>query len=164
MQFLLSPENFDYTQVDFSNYMWGNFARNEKYMKYFVANKDAIIPQIKERIKKTMQVRRRKEFYMDFCLIETKCGKYRWFRAKKKSPLNGIYSVAMSFCFGFRRPKGGSILRNLNAQGYKASPAQFPACGREFTHHSARGPEGPSGDSPATVPSIQNIDFNRPLH
>ena len=52
LQFLLSPENFDYTQVDFSNYMWGNFARNEKYMKYFVSNKDAIIPQIKERIEK----------------------------------------------------------------------------------------------------------------
>lgn len=26
LQFLLDPENFDYTQVDFSNYMWGNFA------------------------------------------------------------------------------------------------------------------------------------------
>ena len=52
LQFLLCPENFDYTQVDFSNYMWENFARHERYMKCFVAHKDAIIPQIKERIEK----------------------------------------------------------------------------------------------------------------
>ena len=46
----------------------------------------------------------------------------------------------------------------------KAVPAQFPTNpGREFTRHSARGPEGPLGDSPATVPSIQNIAFNRPF-
>ena len=45
----------------------------------------------------------------------------------------------------------------------KAAPAQFPACGREFTRHSARGPEGPLGGSLATVLSIQNIDFNRPF-
>ena len=32
--------------------MWENFARHERYMKCFVAHKDAIIPQIKERIEK----------------------------------------------------------------------------------------------------------------
>ena len=52
LQFLLCPENFDYTQVDFSNYMWENFARQEKYMKHFIAHKDSIIPRIKERIEK----------------------------------------------------------------------------------------------------------------
>ena len=52
LQFLLDAENFDYTQVDFSNYMWENFARHEKYMNYFVAHKDAIIPQIQSRIEK----------------------------------------------------------------------------------------------------------------
>ena len=32
----------------------------------------------------------------------------------------------MSFCFGFRRPKGGSTLRDLNAQGGKAAlPPRF---------------------------------------
>ena len=45
----------------------------------------------------------------------------------------------------------------------RAAPAQFPAAGREFTRHSARGPEGPLGDFPTTVLSIQNIDFNRPF-
>ena len=39
----------------------------------------------------------------------------------------------------------------------KAAPAQFPACGREFTRHSARGPEGPLGgisvNSPPRGPS-----------
>lgn len=52
LQFLLNPEEFDYTQVDFSNYMWVNFARKAKYMKYFIAHKDTIISSVKERIEK----------------------------------------------------------------------------------------------------------------
>lgn len=51
LQFLLDPENFDYTQVDFSNYMWGNFAGRVQFRKYFVANKNILIPQIKRRVK-----------------------------------------------------------------------------------------------------------------
>ncbi len=51
LKFLLHPETFDYTQVDFSNYMWTNFAKHEKYMKFFVLNKNKIIPKIKERIR-----------------------------------------------------------------------------------------------------------------
>ena len=51
LQFLLDPENFDYTQVDFSNYMWGNFAGHVQFRKYFVANKNILIPQIKRRVK-----------------------------------------------------------------------------------------------------------------
>ena len=51
LQFLLNPESFDYSQVDFTNYMWENFARREKYMNYFIAHKDAIIPRIQNRIK-----------------------------------------------------------------------------------------------------------------
>ena len=51
LQFLLRPEKFDYNQVDFSNYMWENFARQEKYMEYFIDHKDVIVPRIIERIK-----------------------------------------------------------------------------------------------------------------
>ena len=51
LQFLLDSESFDYSQVDFSNYMWENFARHEKYMNCFIAHKDAIIPMIQNRIK-----------------------------------------------------------------------------------------------------------------
>lgn len=51
LQFLLDSESFDYSQVDFSNYMWENFARHEKYMSCFIAHKDAIIPIIQNRIK-----------------------------------------------------------------------------------------------------------------
>ncbi len=50
LQFLLDQEAFDYTQVDFSNYMWDNFARHEKYMKCFITHKDPIISKIKRRI------------------------------------------------------------------------------------------------------------------
>ena len=50
LQFLLKPSEFDYSQVDFSNYMWENFARHEQFMRCFVAHKEAIIPKIVERI------------------------------------------------------------------------------------------------------------------
>ena len=60
-------------------------------------------------------------------------------------PKQKATAKAVAFCFGFRRPEGGFTLRYFNAQGGKAAPAQFPACGREFTRHSARGPEGPLG-------------------
>lgn len=50
LDFLLSPETFDYSQVDFSNYMWQNCARNNKYLPYFINAKEKIIPQIKKRI------------------------------------------------------------------------------------------------------------------
>lgn len=52
LQFLLDSESFDYSQVDFSNYMWENFARHEKYMNCFINHKDAIIPKIQKRIEK----------------------------------------------------------------------------------------------------------------
>lgn len=50
LQFLLYSESFDYSQVDFSNYMWENFARHEKYMNCFITHKDVIIPRIQKRI------------------------------------------------------------------------------------------------------------------
>lgn len=50
LQFLLDPDSFDYSQVDFSDYMWENFARQEKYMTYFITHKDDIIPRIQKRI------------------------------------------------------------------------------------------------------------------
>ena len=68
LQFLLCPENFDYTQVDFSNYMWENFARQEKYMKHFIAHKDSIIPQIKERIEKNEASEEEKRILYGFLL------------------------------------------------------------------------------------------------
>lgn len=68
LQFLLCPENFDYTQVDFSNYMWENFARQEKYMKHFIAHKDSIIPKIKERIEKNEASEEEKRILYGFLL------------------------------------------------------------------------------------------------
>ncbi|MFI3227295.1 MAG: SIR2 family protein [Clostridia bacterium] len=50
LQFLLDPETFDYSKVDFSNYMWVNFARYPKYMHYFIQNKQLLIPKIKEHL------------------------------------------------------------------------------------------------------------------
>ena len=52
LQFLLSPNTFDYTKVDFSNYMWENFARRPRFMKFFIEHKDQIVPNIQEKLKK----------------------------------------------------------------------------------------------------------------
>ena len=51
LHFLLHPNEFDYTKVDFSDYMWVNFARHQEYMDLFVEHKDEIIPLIQERMK-----------------------------------------------------------------------------------------------------------------
>jgi hypothetical protein len=51
LQFLLNPNDFDYTHVDFSNYMWENFARHEKYMRLFIEHKEQIIPGIEAKLK-----------------------------------------------------------------------------------------------------------------
>ncbi len=50
LQFLLDPDHFDYSQVDFSNYMWKNFAHHPQYMEAFVAHRDQLIPKIQNRI------------------------------------------------------------------------------------------------------------------
>ena len=44
----------------------------------------------------------------------------------------------------------------------RAAPAQFPACGREFTRHSARGPEGPLGGISSNGRKAENIGLNCP--
>lgn len=51
IDFILHPETFDFNCVDFSNYMWVNFARNPKFMKYFLNAKEILIPKIQHRIK-----------------------------------------------------------------------------------------------------------------
>lgn len=51
LQFLLDPETFDYTKVDFSNYMWVNFARRERFMDFFVKHSKEIKPGLIESLK-----------------------------------------------------------------------------------------------------------------
>lgn len=46
LQFLLNPTDFDYTQVDFSDYMWMNFARQGNLMKHFVNHSSEIRPKL----------------------------------------------------------------------------------------------------------------------
>lgn len=50
LQFFIDSENFDYTKVDFSNYMWGNIVRHDIFMKKLVAHKEDIIPKIQHRL------------------------------------------------------------------------------------------------------------------
>lgn len=49
--FLLSPETFDYTKVDFLNYMWRNFATKKKYMDKFIEHKSEIMTNLKKKIR-----------------------------------------------------------------------------------------------------------------
>lgn len=70
LQFLLNPDNFDYTQVDFSNYMWENFARIPRYMKKFVEHSDEISPKITERIKAGTVCESEKKLYYRYFVDE----------------------------------------------------------------------------------------------
>lgn len=51
LQFLIYPDNFDYSQVDFTNYMWKNFARYKKTRAHFIAHKEPIVKKLKEKLK-----------------------------------------------------------------------------------------------------------------
>lgn len=50
LQFFLNSEKFDYTKVDFSNYMWVNIARQPRFMEKLVSHKKDIIPKIQHRL------------------------------------------------------------------------------------------------------------------
>lgn len=51
IEFILHPDTFDFNCVDFSNYMWVNFARQPKYMDKFIKAKEILIPKIQHRVK-----------------------------------------------------------------------------------------------------------------
>ena len=50
LQFLINPETFDYSNVDFSNYMWENVMRHDEYMNLLVNHKSQLIPKIQHKI------------------------------------------------------------------------------------------------------------------
>lgn len=68
LKFLLHPDLFEYSKVDFSNYMWENFARREQYMKLFVDHKNDIFPYIKPRIKEGTATEVEKKIFYGFLL------------------------------------------------------------------------------------------------
>ena len=43
LQFLLSPEEYDYTKVDMNHYMWQNIIFSEEYREYFISNKNKLL-------------------------------------------------------------------------------------------------------------------------
>lgn len=75
LHFLLHPNEFDYTKVDFSDYMWENFARHPKYMDLFVEHKDEIIPLIQERMKTGNAKEIEKAIYYGFFAVGDKIWK-----------------------------------------------------------------------------------------
>lgn len=50
LQFFLDPDNFDYTKIDFSNYMWENIARRERFMSVILAHKEDVLPKLRLRV------------------------------------------------------------------------------------------------------------------
>lgn len=50
LQFFLDGDNFDYSKVDFSDYMWENIARQPRFMDKLITHKNKIIPNIQLRI------------------------------------------------------------------------------------------------------------------
>lgn len=45
LQFIIDPDNFDYSSLDTSDYMWQNLIYSREYKHYFVEHKDSIITQ-----------------------------------------------------------------------------------------------------------------------
>lgn len=43
LQFMLCPNNFDYSEVDLNHYMWQNLIYSQQYMKCFIEHKDEIL-------------------------------------------------------------------------------------------------------------------------
>ena len=79
-------------------------------------------------------------------------------RIPPAAPKQKATAFAVAFCFGTHCPKGGSTLRDSNARGGRAAPApRFCLWQNARTAHSRCRPEGPL--EPATLSSIQNIDF-----
>lgn len=50
LQFFLDDAAFDYSKIDFSNYMWENIARQPQFMDKIVLHKEQIIPTIQRKI------------------------------------------------------------------------------------------------------------------
>lgn len=50
LQFFLEPNNFDYSKIDFSNYMWENIARHDRFMNVILAHKADILPKLRLRV------------------------------------------------------------------------------------------------------------------
>jgi hypothetical protein len=50
LQFFLEPDNFDYSKVDFSDYMWENIVRQERYRNVILSHKSEIIPGLCQRV------------------------------------------------------------------------------------------------------------------
>ena len=50
LKFFYDDETFDYSKIDFSNYMWQNIARCDKFRGKFKLHKDEIIPHIERKI------------------------------------------------------------------------------------------------------------------
>lgn len=48
--FLLEPDNFNYSKVDTSNYMWVNIMRNKKYIKILKEHRNEINPDLEKAI------------------------------------------------------------------------------------------------------------------
>lgn len=50
LQFFLESNSLDYHKIDFSNYMWENIVRQQKFLDIILVHKDDIIPNLKQRI------------------------------------------------------------------------------------------------------------------
>ena len=68
LKFLLHPDLFEYNKVDFSDYMWENFARQSKYRKIFIEHKDSIIPLIHKHMKEDIATDAEKRILYGFLL------------------------------------------------------------------------------------------------
>lgn len=70
LQFLLDPDNFDYTKVNFENYMWRNFMRYNKTRSQLIKHKDVIAKKLKDKFYKGVLSEGEKEILFRFFLSD----------------------------------------------------------------------------------------------
>jgi hypothetical protein len=75
LSFLLHPDSFDYSNVDFSDYMWENIAMRNKYMKIFIQHKEEIIPKILDHLEKDEATEAERKILYGYLLSKTEIWK-----------------------------------------------------------------------------------------
>ena len=49
LKFFLNSDKFDYSQVDFSHYMWENIGRQKRFQEKFISHKEDVLPKLEMR-------------------------------------------------------------------------------------------------------------------
>ena len=76
LDFLLNPENFDYSKINTDNYMWMNFLRNKKYRKIFQKHRSDIVKNLGKSIENGYATESQKILFYRYFLTDIEISDY----------------------------------------------------------------------------------------